>query len=332
MLDGIDTLVNYFNKYKTTEENNVNLNKGNIKRINKILECIKDRRYLTDLNEIEKIVSIYENVDIDNILNDVMLNVNRYNVYLMNKKVKFTIPVLDNDIPENVVEINLKNVLDYLEVDESNIDANLLYDVKKYIDFEKFENFSKVIKTSNDFERILFDKILDKNVLLSILLHSNIELVNDIIGIFKKYNANLNRVINNIPYIFIKEKTNSNCKYDVIPKYDWFINNVKLLEQYDISFKNMLYHPVYFVNDPVKNEEYILKLIELDIKPANVLEHVGNVLVLKPDVVFKNIDVLLFHGIRFTDDTNNNGYTILGMDNLDDRLDYYIEKEMWKNG
>ena len=94
----------------------------------------------------------------------------------------------------------------------------------------------------------------------------------------------------------------------------------------------MMYHPVYFINDNKTNEDYMLKLVELGIKPSNVLEHAGNMLVMKPDVVFKNIDVLKFHGIEFTDDNNNNGYTILGMNNLDEKIDYYIEKEMWKNG
>ena len=36
---------------------------------------------------------------------------------------------------------------------------------------------------------------------------------------------------------------------------------VVLLEKYNIDFKNMLYHPVFFINDVIKNEQYILKLI-----------------------------------------------------------------------
>lgn len=331
MLNGIEVLEKYLNKYKDLEEQGNN-NKSAIKRINRILEFISDRRYITDINEVQKIVSEYEKVDEDSVLNDVMLNINRYNIYLMNKKVKFTIPVLDNDIPEIITQIELKDVINYLETSELDLDKDLVYDLKHYINFENFENFAKLIKTSNDLERVLFDKILDKNVLLSILLHSNIDNVNNIISVFKKYNANLNRVVNNIPYIFIKDKISSKCKYSVDTFYDRFFDNVSLLEKYNISFKNMMYHPVYFINDVKKNEEYITKLIELGIKPANVLEHVGNMLVLKPEVVFRNIDVLKFHGIEFTDDNNNNGYTILGMNNLDEKIDYYIEKEMWKNG
>ena len=49
-------------------------------------------------------------------------------------------------------------------------------------------------------------------------------------------------------------------------------------------------------------------------------------------IVFNNIETLKFHGVALTDDENNNGYTILGMANLDSRIDYLIEKELWKNG
>ncbi len=62
----------------------------------------------------------------------------------------------------------------------------------------------------------------------------------------------------------------------------------------------------------------------------NVLEHVGGVLVIKPNVIFENINVLSRYGISLTNDQNNNGYVILGMQSLSDRLDYLIEKGLWK--
>ena len=62
----------------------------------------------------------------------------------------------------------------------------------------------------------------------------------------------------------------------------------------------------------------------------NVLEHVGGVLVIKPNVIFENINVLSRYGISLTNDENNNGYVILGMQSLSDRLDYLIEKGLWK--
>lgn len=62
----------------------------------------------------------------------------------------------------------------------------------------------------------------------------------------------------------------------------------------------------------------------------NVLEHVGGILVTNPSVVFNNIHVLKRYGISLTNDDNNNGYVILGMNKLSDRLDYLIEKNLWK--
>ena len=247
MLNGIEVLESYFNKCVELMEQG-ELDSKYIRKVNKILDTVSTRRYITDLNEIQLLINEFEKTDVDSILNDIMLNINRYNIYLMNKKVKFTIPVLDNDIPDANIEIGLKEVLNYLDVKEEDLDLNLMNDLKHFVDLESFESFAKYIKTSNDLVRVLYDKILDKNVLVSILLHSNIDIVNNVIDIFKKYNANLNRVVNNIPYIFIDEKINEKCKYSIETNYSKFINNVSLLEKYNINFKNMMYHPVYFVN------------------------------------------------------------------------------------
>lgn len=62
----------------------------------------------------------------------------------------------------------------------------------------------------------------------------------------------------------------------------------------------------------------------------NVLEHVGGILVSNPNVIFENIHVLNRYGISLTNDSNNNGYVILGMQSLPLRLDYLIEKGLWK--
>lgn len=62
----------------------------------------------------------------------------------------------------------------------------------------------------------------------------------------------------------------------------------------------------------------------------NVLEHVGGILVINPHCVFDNIHVLSRYGIDLTNDSNNNGYVILGMQSLPLRLDYLIEKGLWK--
>ena len=50
---------------------------------------------------------------------------------------------------------------------------------------------------------------------------------------------------------------------------------------------------------------------------------------MRKDIILKNIDLLKFHKIELTDDNNNNGYTILGMEHLDDRIDYLIEQGKW---
>ena len=61
----------------------------------------------------------------------------------------------------------------------------------------------------------------------------------------------------------------------------------------------------------------------------NVLEYTGNVLTINPNLVFNNIEVLKEYGIPLTNDANNNGYTLLGMSDLSDKLDLLIEKGIW---
>ena len=184
-MNGIEVLENYLRKCKKIEQENDN-NKAVHKLIDNLLNTIEHRRYLVDFDVFEKLVKKYEKVDIDSILNDIILNVNRYNIYLMNKKIKFAIPVLDNDIPLDNIKIDISDILNYLEVKEEELDASLVKDLKKYVDKEVFQNFAKDIKTSDDLERVLFDKIEDKNILVSILLHSNIENVRNIVKVFKE--------------------------------------------------------------------------------------------------------------------------------------------------
>jgi len=330
MVNGVDVLLEYLNKYKLCEENSEN-NKAVHKLIDGLINTINNRMYLTDFDVFEKLIKKYENVDIDNILNDVMLNVNRYNIYLMNKKIKFVSPVLDNDILSDDVKIDITDILNYLGVEEKDLDKHLVKDLKKFVNKDEFQKFASFIKASNGLERVLFDKIEDKNILVSILLHSNIDLVKNIINIFEKNDVNINKVVANIPSIFIKSMINDNSKFEVLCHYDTFLQNYELLNQYSINFKKVLKFPIFFLNDVDVNKKLIDKLIELDIKPANVLEYAGNVLVMKPEIVFNNIDTLKFHGVEFTDDDNNNGYTILGVGNLASRIDYLIEKELWEN-
>ena len=326
-MNGIEVLLNYLKKYKNEEEN-LNNDENVINLIDNIIETINERRYLVDFDVFEKLVKKYEKSDIDNILNDIILNVNRYNIYLMNKKIKFALPILDNDIPLDDVKIDISDILNYLDVSDSEIDKRFLKekDIKKFIDKDKFQDFAKTVKTSNELERVLFDKIEDKNVLISILLHSDIETIRNVINVFKEREVNINKVVVNIPSIFIKNVINNSCKYDVLCNYNDFMD-----DEYKIDFKRALKFPVFFINDVKKNKELLDKLIEVGVKPANVLEYAGNILVLKPEIVFNNINTLKFHGVEFTDDENNNGYTILGMTNLDERIDYLIEKELWKN-
>ena len=267
---------------------------------------------------------------IDNILYDIMLNLDRYNVYFMNKKTKSADLPLTSDIPFEELDVQLKDVLSYLEVQEEELDKELVTDLGRYADLDKFKEMAIAVKTGTDVKFALFDKIQDKNVLVSILLHSNLETIETIGKVFEKYKDKVNKVVAGVPSIFIKDVVSSKCKYDVLTHYNNFLGNIALIQEYNLDFKSMTESPVFLINDPIKNKQMIEQLKNMGVKVNNVLEHVGNILVIKPDIVFRNLNTLALYGINLTDDDNNYGYSLLGMEELDMKLDYLIEQGLWK--
>lgn len=332
MPNGIEKILDYLNKYKNIEINESN-NKNVIKEIDNVIKVINDRRYITKYSFFEELIKKYENSDIDNIMYDVMLNINRYNVYLMNKKIKVVEPNLEKDIELENVDVNIDDILEFLEVTEL-LDKDLEQDLKRFVKDEKNKNklmdFARILKTSDDEVRTLFDKIEDKNVLISILIHSDINLVKGVINKLKDKNININKVVSNIPSIFIATKYNKKYKYEISNDYSNFMGNIALLDSLNIDYSNILKFPIFFISNVQKNQENVNKLKELNINIQNVLEHCGNILTINPNIIFKNINLLKFHNIELTNDNNNNGYTLLGMKDLEDKINYLIESGMWK--
>lgn len=327
MPNGIEEIITFLDKYKDKSE-------GVNKSIDKILKTVEDRRYITDYDFIEELVKKYETIDVDNILYDIMLNVNRYNVYLMNKKIKFVEPNIEKDIEFDEIDINIDDILEYLEVKEP-LDKNLEKDLKKYVknekNKEKLMDFVKTLKTSDNKLRTIFDKIQDKNVLVSILIHSDINLVNGVINKFSEKNININKVVENIPSIFIATKFDNKCKYEISADYSNFMGNIAYLDKLSIDYSNILKYPIFFVNNCNKNQSNIELLMSLGVNVKNILENCGNVFAINPEIIYRNIRLLKYHNIELTDDDNNNGYTILGMKDLENKIDYLIESNAWKH-
>mgnify|MGYP004663178545 FL=1 len=295
-------LLEYFSMFKKYEESNENDKSilKNIDNIVNVLNNVKNRtdkiRYITNYKEVSKIATrcdissilddylkekynitkdsvsgylkdIVNNINkgIDFIMYDIMLNLNRYNIYLMNKKVKSQDIPITSDINFNTIDVKLKDVLSYLEVSENDIDKDLLSDLSKYVNLDKFKTFAISIKTDSGMRRVLFDKLEDKNVLISIMLHSSLENVDNIIKIFMSENANINKVVSNIPSIFIKDLVSSKCKYNcVMCNYDNFVNNYSLIKENGVDFKKMLNFDIFFINDFNVNRGLVDKLNKME--------------------------------------------------------------------
>lgn len=268
---------------------------------------------------------------IDFVMYDIMFNLNKYNLYLMNKKVKSQDIPINSDITFYNLDVKLKDILNYLEVNIDEVDSNLLSDISKYANLKSFKEMAITLKTDNGLKRVMFDKIEDKNVLLSILLHSNMESINSVLNIFESESVNVNKAIG-IPSIFIKDVISSKCKYNcVICNYDNFVSNYNLMKKYGIDFKKMLNYPVYFINDSKVNESLFAKLENIGINPKNIFMYIGGKFVTNPNLVFENIQVLKQYNIELTDDNNNNGYTIIGMNNLAEVIDFFLEKDVFNS-
>lgn len=302
-MEFINVLLEYFSMFKKYEESNENDKSilKNIDNIINILNNVKNRtdkiQYITNYKEVSKIATkcdlssilddylkekyditkdsvsgylrdIVNNINkgIDFIMYDIMLNLNRYNIYLMNKKVKSQDIPITSDINFNTIDVKLKDVLSYLEVSENDIDKDLLSDLSKYVNLDKFKAFAISIKTDNGMRRVLFDKLEDKNVLISIMLHSSLENVDNIIKIFMSENANINKVVSNIPSIFIKDLVSSKCKYNcVMCNYDNFVNNYNLIKENGVDFKKMLNFDIFFINDFNVNKGLVDKLNKMEV-------------------------------------------------------------------
>ncbi len=324
MLNGIDALNKIFTKYKNIELR-TEKDESYSKKIDNILNNIENRKYIENYDIVEEIVKRYETSEMDLKLLECMLNVNRYNIYIMNKNLKFVEPDLNKNIEFNEVKIDVKDVLNYLEVDIEDLNSDLISDLEKYIDKDKFIELATYLKGSQDIEHIIYDK-LNKDELVSLILNSNIDLIKEVISKFKKEECNLSKIISIIPSIFVKDLVSKKCKYNIMCNYDIFMENCSLLEKYKIPFRLMLNYPIFFIND---NKHFLEELDERNLNVYNIICYTGNISVLRKDIILKNIDLLKFHKIELTDDNNNNGYTILGMEHLDDRIDYLIEQGKW---
>lgn len=297
------------------------------KIINSYINTLKESgSYVTNFDKILDIVKKFDETSIDEVLCKIYLEFGIYNSYIANRKVKEVTPLLEKDIDFDEVSVRVDDILNYLDTSKEEIDSDLYKKLIKSSKIDSIKDFATTIKTSTDSLRVLYDKIEDRNVLVSILLYSDLDTIKSIDSLFKENNANINKVASNIPSIFIKNGNKSS-----IGNYEMFFDNVHLLKEYDINFKTMLKYPVFFINDVNKNRGNILRLIQFGVKPKNVLEYVGGVFVVSPNIIFNNLSVLKFYNIELTDDNNNNGYTILGVTDLDERIDYLIEQKKWIN-
>ncbi len=328
MHNGIEEILNYFNKYLIIEKEEEPTSSF-IRKIENLIKTIDERHYITDFDLVEALVKKHETSDVDSILIDVMLNLNFYNCYLMNKKIKYVEPNLEKDIEYEIKEIEVEDILKFLGINISDLDRNLVKDLKLYIKKDTFTELASKIKTEDKY-RVIYNKITDPNILIAILLHSNEITINRTLDAIGKNSLCLNKLISSIPFILIDDHVNDKCKFGVPCNHKNFINNCKLIKKYSISLERMANFSIFFIQDPVINENNIKKLLEVKVEPKNILEYCGNIFTLNPGLIYENIKLLKLHNIELRDDNNNNGYTILGMQNLDIKIDYLIEQKQWR--
>ena len=351
-MESINILIDYFSLFRLCEvkgNNDVEM----LDFIDKIIDTLgntdsKKTNAIVDFDALEKLVHTYDigkvideyyskkkskNIELceivkngkDAILYDLFLHVSKYNNYITKKEIYMS--TIMNDKNE---DIDLFDILNYLEIKKTDIDPLLLEDISNYGNLEDMRKLATDIKTDTGLKRVLFDKIEDKNILLSILLHSNKKRIDKIIEIFSDEGVNINKVINSIPSIFIEYLVSSKCKYrDIEANYSNFIDNYELINKYKLSFKKMLNQPVFLINDNNENTLLINKLESYSNSIIKgVLEHIGSKFILNSSIVLSNIELLISYDIKLDDPDCYNGYTILAMDNLKEKIEYLINAKI----
>lgn len=311
----------------------------------KILTVIQTEQVFTDKDYdiVENIVRTEINTDVENKLDKIFTYLNEFNSRKFKRKdsEKVNKRLMTNDVFESVIRTTerpttdlekaertqkIKEVISFLgyNYEKLNIELKL-----KLISVNDLEELEKLIKYVTEEKPSIIHSIKEDNIygLIYILVNSTINIIENIINILetqcgiKLSSAEFKKIINTATIIF------SN---------NGFINfeeNVSILSNHDISFKNIVRDNISLLSTNPKNlNKLINKLIK---KGVNIKDLINNSSILlnprqkngKTYSIENNIDILEMYGFDIDAffKESNPAYSILNSKDLSLKIDQFVE-------
>lgn len=287
------------------------------KRIESINEKILSSKLISssDIDIIESCIHDIKVNDVDSILYNVMYLIALYNAKVQGLQ-KESVKEVDTSVPAK--SIGWSDILTYLDINVSSLEPSVLERMKNVTNFSQIKETARFIKNSRKPENRIINKISDVNIVLKILMYSNKRMITKIISYFKIDEVVdgrcLGKAIEAIPSIFME-----NTPDDTAENYNLFIDNYDLLVKNNVNARTIIINkPVImistYLNDLVTN----IKNLKLDVK--TMLEMCGNILILNPGLLEKNVMLLRNFGIDLDTCKIGLGYEVFGYKDLEDRL------------
>ena len=264
-------------------------------RLNNLISAIKYNEIINDQELIEVIVKEYDELKFDTNMLDIMGYVSRHNINILSSKTLEDTINISGELKLSELDEDVKDVLNKVEINynELSIDYKLLI---KNTPKEHIINIYELIKHNKveDYGILhLIDRKSDESKLL-ILLLSNINIIKEIVDLFRDNNndidiKSLKIVINTLLPVFINK---DNSFYN--PLYNNFISNIKLFNSLNINVSGLLKKcPIIFIVEPDKLNN-LLNILnnKYKVDKKKVINKLYKTMSLDIDLVLTNIDIL----------------------------------------
>lgn len=211
-------------------------------------------------------------------------------------------------------------VLDELGIDDILLEFNL--NKNKLTTYASRLIEEADLKKVNNTYKVMVDKLKNRikedniNGLITILCLSDKETINELFGLFKKYNLSdevINDLVNRCTQIFI-----SNNK-------DNFINNINLVSSYNGDIEYLIKNNItFFYNSYAYNKNKVDLLDKMKLNVNLIFNNKPVLLAIGIEKLLKNIDTLKYYDVVINDD-DYSSLSIIGSLNLNKMIDLLIE-------
>lgn len=293
-------------------------------RINELKKQALNNYLINDFEIVESIVRDYDIANYDKNMLIIMKYINDLNINLIKIKKK-NAPIFDIQmIRRPKMDPIIKEILKKLDIKPKEIPNFLLSELKK-CNAEEFEATYKIIKKNKAEMGGILHFIEKDNIVgrLVILLYATPESILGVIDSLKDENdlvniPTLKLIVSNILSVFL---VRNNTYY--IPKYNNFINNIKLLKDIDVNYITLIKrNPLFMITESSVLEYTLDYLNKLGANKKDVVNRCYKTLSIRPSLLIDNVKIMQAYKIDLINffSSNNTNYNLLKMGNLEHKL------------